>query len=69
MTLHNKIRSHLPEFGENLHAFQEFIKLKYGLWVVAYFSEDGSIYTCINVEDPGIKVYLCRRESENLVDR
>jgi hypothetical protein len=64
--IHDEIRSHLPQFGDNLHAFQKFIKAKYGFWVNAYFAEDGRIYTCINVDNPEVKVYLCRMESQIL---
>jgi hypothetical protein len=46
----SKIKSHLPEFGNDLLSFCKKIKEEYGVWINASFSEDGRIVTGLNSE-------------------
>ena len=45
-----QIRSCLPEFGNDLYSFCKHIKQKFGFWVNAFYSEDGSIKLSFQIE-------------------
>lgn len=57
-----KIRSFLPEFGNDLYGFCKFIKSKYGIWVNAYFKEDGTVKISFNLSEE-VDIPACQTES------